>query len=84
MSLKGGGGSAASASPGCMIELGLARSCSNESDWLMPGGNTYPLNPGDAIKCTIPRCAVANIPRLPDQVEELVISSNVCKSSDDK
>ena len=32
--------------------LGLNRSCDNESDWPIPGENTYPMIPGDAIKCT--------------------------------
>ena len=40
-----------------MLGLGLARSCNNESDWLIPGENTYPMIPGDAILWTIPRIA---------------------------
>ena len=42
-----------------MLGLGygkhLARSCNNESDWLIPGENTYPMIPGDGVKRTIPR-----------------------------
>ena len=36
------------------LGLGLARSCNNESDWLILGENTYPMIPGDGVKCTIP------------------------------
>ena len=49
----GEGGSAASASPGFMLGLGLAQSCNNEFDWLFSGEKTYPIIPGDIMECTI-------------------------------
>ena len=36
------------------FSVGLARSCNNESDWLIPGENIYPMIPRDAIECSIP------------------------------
>ena len=45
------------ASPGFIqrynLELGLASSCINKSDWLIPGKFTYPMIPWDTIECTI-------------------------------
>ena len=35
------------------VGSGLAQYCKNESDWLIAGGNTCPMIPGDAVKCMI-------------------------------
>ena len=43
------------------IGFGLGRSSNNEFDWIMSGENTYPMIPGDVIKCTIPRCVMVYI-----------------------
>ena len=54
MGAYAGGGCAASASPGSYamvsLGLGLARSCNNESGWLIPWENTYPMITGNEIK----------------------------------
>ena len=59
-----GWGSAATAFPEFMLGLGWgkgpARSCNNESDWLIPGENTHPTIPGDRLKCTIPVSAICD------------------------
>ena len=44
----------------------------NESDWLISGGNTYPMIPGSGVKCTNHRCAVVYSAKSPIPENQLL------------
>ena len=72
--------SAASASPGFMLGLDRARSCNNDSEWLIPGDNTYPIFPGDAI----PRCATVGCGHHPPGSQLCIADAYIVNQASDK